>query len=413
MSDRLLNDYRVLDLTDQKGLVCGLVLADMGADVIKIERPGGDSARAVPPFYHDAPDPEKSLYWFAFNTNKKGITLNLESKKGQDLFKKLVKNTDFVLESYTPGYLDSLGLGYAALSKINQKVILTSISHFGQKGPYSRFKGSELIDAAMSGVLDNTGQPELAPVKEGLDALYFHAGVAAAMGSLMALYARNNIQGGQHIDVSIQEVGVSRTTLTLLPWMWDKRLLKRTGNLGQTGVYPFPWIWPCRDGFVFWFFLSGPIGATGNKALSLWMAEEGLRHALSDIKEWKELDKAALTPAVLDSFRDAIAAFFMRHTKKEVEAEGLRRGANIVIASDPADVMENKHYSSRNYWKEIDHPELGASITYPRHCFLSNKTENYASVKAPGIGQDNADIFSRELGLSQNEIAVLKEEKII
>jgi crotonobetainyl-CoA:carnitine CoA-transferase CaiB-like acyl-CoA transferase len=412
MSDGLLKGYRALDLTDQKGLVCGLILADMGVEVIKIEKPGGDPARNIPPFFQDTCDSEKSLYWFAFNTNKRSITLNLETKKGQDIFKRLLKTTDFVLESYTPGYLESLKLGYEDLKKINQKIILTSITHFGQKGPFSKYKGSELVDAAMSGVLDNTGQPGLPPVKEGLDSLYFHAGATAAMGTLMSLFALESTREGQQVDVSIQQVGVSRTTLTLLPWMWDKRMVKRT-NMGQTGVYPFPWVWTCKDGFVFWFFLGGQIGAPANKALSQWMAEVGITDSLSGTKDWNELDKSALTKEVLDSFQEAITAFFKRYTKKEIEAEGSRRGLNAVIASDPEDVMENKQYSARHYWQEIDHPELGTRIPYPRHFFLSNTTENFACAKAPGLGQDNEAIYNQELGLSHEKIDVLKNEHII
>ena len=113
--DECLSPYLALDLTDQKGLLCGRILADLGCDVIKIEKPGGDEARSIGPFYHDIPDREKSLYWFAYNSNKRGITLNIETVDGQDLFKRLVKTADFVIESYQPGYMDKLGLGYDSL----------------------------------------------------------------------------------------------------------------------------------------------------------------------------------------------------------------------------------------------------------------------------------------------------------
>jgi crotonobetainyl-CoA:carnitine CoA-transferase CaiB-like acyl-CoA transferase len=130
-ANTLLAPYRALDLTDEKGLLCGKTLADMGADVIKVERPGGDPARRIGPFYHDEPDPEKSLYWFACNTNKRGITLNIETTDGQEIFKRLVKTADFVIESFDPGYMSSLGLGYPDLEKINPKIIMVSITPFG------------------------------------------------------------------------------------------------------------------------------------------------------------------------------------------------------------------------------------------------------------------------------------------
>ena len=132
MSDGAMGPYRVLDLTDENGLLCGKLFADLGADVIKVERPGGDPARNIGPFYKDVPDPEKSLFWFAYNTGKRSITLNIESSNGQQLLKRLVKSADFLVESFPPGYMDKLGLGYRALSELNPRLIMTSITAFGQ-----------------------------------------------------------------------------------------------------------------------------------------------------------------------------------------------------------------------------------------------------------------------------------------
>ena len=132
--------YRILDLTDEKGFLCGKMFGDLGADVIKVEKVGGDRSRLIGPFYHDIADPEKSLYWFAYNTSKKGITLNLESRDGQDIFRKLVKSADCVIESFDPGYLDQLGLSYAALNEINPRIVVTSITPFGQNGRYKNNK---------------------------------------------------------------------------------------------------------------------------------------------------------------------------------------------------------------------------------------------------------------------------------
>ena len=123
----LLGSYRVLDLTDEKGFLCGKMLADMGADVIKVEKPKGDNSRNIGPFYHKKADPEKNLLWFAYNLNKRGITLDIESEEGQNLFKKLIKTADFVIESFQPGYLDKIGLGYEVLSEINPRIIICTL----------------------------------------------------------------------------------------------------------------------------------------------------------------------------------------------------------------------------------------------------------------------------------------------
>ena len=145
----MLKGCRALDLTDEKGFLCGKILADLGTDVIKIEKPGGDKSREIGPFWHDVSDPEKSLCWLAYNSNKRGITLNMTVDDGQKLFKSLVKNSDFVLESFHPGYLDSLDLGFPTLRKINPGIILVSITPFGQSGPYKDYAASDLIAMAI------------------------------------------------------------------------------------------------------------------------------------------------------------------------------------------------------------------------------------------------------------------------
>ena len=155
MSDEqasLLDGYRVLDLTDEKGHLCGKILGDLGADVIKIEPPGGDPARSNGPFYHDIPESNKSLYWFFTNLNKRGITLNLNRRDGRELFIRLVSTADFVIESYEPGYMKGLGLGYQELEKINPGIIMTSITSFGQTGPYAHYKTTDLVGVSMGGM---------------------------------------------------------------------------------------------------------------------------------------------------------------------------------------------------------------------------------------------------------------------
>lgn len=151
--DSLLYPYRILELAGEKCFLCGKILGDMGADVIKIEPPGGDPARSIGPFYQDRPDPERSLYWFAYNANKRGITLNLESEEGKELFKELVKTSDAVIEGFPPGDLEGLGLGYEDLCRLKPNIILTSISPFGQDGPYRDYKGSDMVCWAMGGMM--------------------------------------------------------------------------------------------------------------------------------------------------------------------------------------------------------------------------------------------------------------------
>ncbi len=189
--DRLLvSSPRVLDLTDDKGFLCGRILADMGADVIKIERPGGEAARNIGPFYHDIPDREKSLYWFVFNAGKRGITLDIETRQGRELFKRLVKGADFFIESFPPGYLDKLGLGYSVLSQVNSHLIMVSITPFGQAGPYRDFKAPDLVSIAMSGWMYICGDTDRPPVRVSFPQAYLNTGAEAAAACTIAYYHR-------------------------------------------------------------------------------------------------------------------------------------------------------------------------------------------------------------------------------
>ena len=166
--DSLLQSLRVLDITDEKGLLAGRVLADMGADVVKVEKPGGDNARTIGPFYHNIPDKEKSLFWFAHNLNKRSITLNIETRDGQQIFKDLAAKADVVIESFQPGYLDKIGLGYDSLEDINPGIIMASITPFGQTGPYRDYAASDIVIMAMSGHLYLSGDPDRPPVRFGV-----------------------------------------------------------------------------------------------------------------------------------------------------------------------------------------------------------------------------------------------------
>ena len=289
--DSLLNGFRALDLTGNKGFICGKIMGSMGVDVIKVERPGGDPSRKIAPFAGDIPDSEKSLNWLAFNTDKRGITLDLNQEAGRTLFMRLVQTADFVLESFHPGHMDNLGLGYETLSRVNPRIIMTSITPFGQKGPYSRYKGSGLTTYALSGVMITNGDPDRAPVKEALDVPFYEAGAHAALGTLIAHYYREMTGDGQHVDISIQESTANRDSINLYVWEFDKRFLKRTGNKSLVGAnVPSQWIWPCKDGHIFWALRGGPVpmGTPGNQELSKWLDEEDMENP------FKKVDRLSL-----------------------------------------------------------------------------------------------------------------------
>ena len=197
-----------MDLADEKGLLCGKVLGDMGADVIRIEPPGGDPARNIGPFYKDIPHPEKSLFWFFTNLNKRGITLDIGTADGKEIFRRLVKTADFVVESFKPGYMESLGLGYSELEKLNPRIIMTSITPFGQTGPYAYYKATDLVGVSMGGMVRLYGESDRPPNRISAPQFYFLGGLHGAQGSLVAHYHRELTGEGQHVDVSCQQAVV-------------------------------------------------------------------------------------------------------------------------------------------------------------------------------------------------------------
>jgi len=204
MPPTILAPYRVLDLTDESGFLCGKILADLGADVIKIEAPGGDAARMLGPFPGDKPDRNKSLYWIAYNVGKLGITLNLESARGRELLRKLALRADFLIETFPPGWLDRHDLGFETLRKLNPRIIVVSITPFGQTGPYSSYKGSDLVAMAMSGLMSLIGEPGETPLRVSFPQSPMWSGMYAAAGALTAHYFRESTGIGQHVDVSAQ-----------------------------------------------------------------------------------------------------------------------------------------------------------------------------------------------------------------
>lgn len=413
--DSLLSPFSALDLTDEKGFLCGRILGDLGADVIKIEKPGGDPARDIGPFYHDIPDPEKSLFWFAFNANKRGITLDIENPDGQEIFKQLVKSADFVIESFPPGYMDSLGLGYLALSEINPKIILTSITPFGQTGPYKDYKASDLIAMAMGGQMYLCGDPDRPPVRVSFPQAYCHAGAQAAMGTMIAHIHRGRTGEGEHIDVSMQECVAMTLMYARLYWDILKVNIRRAGpmRVGLTAGISQRQIWPCKDGHVVYAMYGGRLGAPTNRALVKWMDSEGMAPEFMKNKNWESHDMAKTTQEEMDSYEPFLSEFFMAHTRQELFDGAIERRAMLLPVATAEDLLENPQPKIRGFWSQVEHPELGSAITYPGPFAKLTETPLGIRCRAPLIGEHNKDIYEKKMGFSKKEMVTLKKSKII
>jgi crotonobetainyl-CoA:carnitine CoA-transferase CaiB-like acyl-CoA transferase len=394
MTEGMLSPFRVLDLTDQKGFLCGKLLGDLGADVIKIERPGGDAARRIGPFYHDEPDPEKSLFWWAFNSSKRGVCLDIEVGNGQETLKKLVEGADFLVESFAPGYLDKLGLGYPVLEKINPGLIMVSITPFGQTGPYKDYKGPDIVAWAMGGQMYPWGDVDRPPVRISHHSqAYLHAASEAATGALLALRHRQSTGMGQHVDVSIQEAVIRVTYAATASW----DMLKVNQQRGQQsrGNAQARRMWPCKDGDVAWFYFGGSRPGWDMPLLQ-WMESEGLTDDFLRGFDWETFDWRTIAQDVVDRLEEPVGRFFMTHTKAELLEGALKYRTMLYPVSTARDIVESTQLASRGFWVELEHPELGMSIPYPGAFARTSEAPITTSRRAPLIGEHNHEILEKE-----------------
>jgi benzylsuccinate CoA-transferase BbsE subunit len=413
-AEGMLSPYRVLDLTDEKGLFCGKMMGDVGADVIKIEKPGGDPARSIGPFYHDEPDPEKSLFWFAFNTSKRGITLDIETADGQAIFKKLVKSADFVIESFPPGYMDKLGLGYKDLEKLNPGIIMVSITPFGQTGPYKDYKGPDIVTWAMGGEMYVSGEADRPPVRISHHSnSYLHAASEGAIGAMAALYYRNMTGEGQQVDVSIQE-NVTRPAhlFTTIPWD-SQKVIGRRGSMG--GPAALKRQWPCKDGYVVFSYWGGPTALRFNMPVIQLMEDEGIDVEFLKSFDWVSLDMRGgkMDKETIQRIEEPTSKFFMMNTKAELLDKSIKYNCPLYPVSTTADMPENPQLVSRDFWVDVEHPELGTTITYPGPFVNASETPPVVSRRAPLIGEHNNEIYEQELGMSGEELLKLKQAGVI
>ena len=404
-----LADLKILDLAGPIGVYCTKLMADLGADVIRIEPPTGDPMREIGPFYDDDPDPEKSLYWWHFNTSKRGITLDLEKTEGVEVFKRLVQWADVAVESFLPGYLDSLGLGFEELHAINPALILTSITPFGQSGPYSQFRGPDIVGQAMSGVMQLVGVPDHPPYVIGSEIGYWTASVFAANATMMAVTFRDMNGVGQHVDTSMQRAmslgaGNSMSTYNVLGHVLHRGEIFARGRGGAKTVYL------CKDGWVFY------IAAAPGTSM------EATRDLLTECGWGEEFDPEWLDPTLIRQdpeqklrFESLMERFFGQFTRMELLEMCFNREKQVfaVPTGTPKDVVESPQMAARGFIREVDHPELERSIRYPGPPYLLPESPWQIARRAPLIGEHNDEIYRDLLHLNDDEIARLEQNEVI
>jgi crotonobetainyl-CoA:carnitine CoA-transferase CaiB-like acyl-CoA transferase len=351
MEEQALSDVRVLDLSQGiAGPYCAKLLANQGADVIKVEPPEGDVARTMGPFADDDPHPEKSGLFLHLNTSKKGITLNLGSEFGANALKELVKDADILIESSTPGTMEDLGLSHAELEKVNPKLVMTSITPFGQTGPYAQYKATELVAFAMSQRMSVHGAPEREPLQYAPGVPLYQAGLTAAGATMGALFAAR-LQGiGQQVDVAWVETWMGNVDQRILIYQYSGepylRLGPRTPGAYIAGTYP------CKDGF--WTF-----AASGDRYFRRLCRAMGRADLLED-ERWATI---ANRPEHEGEFEAEFYPWVMELTRQEITdtmAEFRVMGAQVNYIEDLPEIPQLK---SRGFFVDIDHPVAAISNT--------------------------------------------------
>ena len=392
-----LGSVRVLDLSgDIAGSFCARLLGDYGADVIKVEPPGGASLRRMGPFFEDDPHPEKSLLFFVHNLNKRGVTLDVEQEAGRLAFNELVRQADVVVETFKPGYMASLGLGYEHLESLNPGVVLTSITPFGQSGPYSRYEGEEIVSYAMGAIMSISGTRDREPLKHGGFQAQYEGGLNGAAATSMALLAQQVSGEGQHVDVSITECVSSTMMANQTLYSFTGAIQARRPPTGNDYGHPMA----CADGWI--------INQTGGGA------------------SWEDIAEFYGRPALLEErFRDrrsreALGEEFDAILVDAIEDRGkwemFERASDMRmlfgLVQTPEELLRCPQLESRGFYREVEHPVMG-KLKAPAVLFSYSLTPYELRGPAPLLGQHNVEVYCERLGYSRSDLVRLRQNGVI
>lgn len=388
---------RVLDLTSHiAGPYCTKLFADYGADVVKIERPVvGDGARLTPPFFRDEPDLEGSLLFQYLNTNKKSVTLDLKRERGVAIALDLVRDVDVVVESFRPGTLDRLGLGFGQLQAVNPKVVLTSISNFGQTGPYRDLRASELVLYAMGGIMAISGRSDREPLKHGLAQAQYGAGAVAAYATACAVLAQMAGVPGQWVDVSIQETLASELIVNEPTYAWAGGIQGRRPPSGD-GLNN---IMASKDGYVVLQFAAASTWSSVAELLDHPpLADPKFATAAGRARHAEELDSA-------------IAMRLAQMGKWELFERAHQHRLLSGVAQEPADLYACPQLEGRDYFVDVDHPRSG-TLRHPGAPVLMSETPWTLRHRAPLLGEHTPEVLAERANVTASEFEELRRDAL-
>jgi crotonobetainyl-CoA:carnitine CoA-transferase CaiB-like acyl-CoA transferase len=397
MPQTTLSDLRVLDLSDGiAGAYCTKLFADYGADVVALEPPSGHTLRRHGPFVSNKPDPETGALWLYLGTNKRSATLDITSRTGQRLFGRMVEDANVVVESFAPGRMANLGLGFEALTAIKRRIILASIAPFGQTGPHAHWKATNLTSFASGGQMSLTGDPDREPLVNGGYQAEYQTGLQAFAAAATAAHNADVLEVPQQIDISAQECMASALELYLPWWAYLKRdISKRRGNILSAIVGVFP----ARDGHIGlhvmprnWPWFARAIGRPD------LIEDERFKDNFSRLKHNDELEAIVNEWA---SHQDAKDAY---------KTAGAAR-VPIAPVHTIGDVLESEQLRERGYFHQVEHPIAG-TLTYPGAPWRMSAVEWQAG-RAPLLGEHNEELYSGEMGLTAKELSRLRAAGVV
>ncbi|MBI4640316.1 MAG: CoA transferase [Candidatus Tectomicrobia bacterium] len=401
---RALEGVRVLDLTRvYAGPYCTMVLADMGAEVIKIERPEiGDDVRRISPFKDNTPGLERSGYFFPLNRNKLGITLNIQHPKGREMLKRMVEKADVLVENYSPRVMKGLGLGYDVLQEINPRLVMCTICGYGHTGPYAMRPGYDGTAQAMGGIASITGYPDGPPTRVGSSIGDCVTGIHAAFGIMCALFVRFTTGRGQWVDLSQQDtvfsILESAVTTYTITGKIPGRLGSRHGN-----AYPYD-IYPCKNGHV---FFAAYLDAHWQKTCELFGEPEFAKDPRVDA-----MFKRAEEGIANNLIRPKIIQWFAPYTKEELFEMFGKIQVSLGSVLNIEECVNDPQLNAREMIVEVEHPVMG-KIKIPGVTVKLSDTPGGIDRPAPLLGQHNEEIYLKLLGLSKEELSGLKREEVI
>lgn len=400
MSDQALTGIKVLDVGHHiAGPYCTKLLADFGADVIKVERPdGGDPSRRMGPFPNDEPNQEASGYFLYLNNNKKSITLNLKTETGLKIFKELVKKTDILVENFSPKVMPKLGLSYSKLKKINPGLIMTSISNFGQSGPYKDYKATDIVIQALGGWVWARGTPDREPVRGGgrLRLSEFVGGTYAATATLTAYFSRLANGTGQQVDISLLEA-----VTCMMPQCSAFAHFPNNAPYPHLRLVFTPGVEKCKDGFI------GVNTLTGQQWVSICQMM-----GMEDFADNPDFQTLVGRLFRRDDVLARISPWLMEHTKDEIFTEGQAWRIPVAPVPSTEDIVNSPQHKDRGYIVEADQPVAG-KLAQPGPILKMSETPWKMKAPAPLLGQHNEEIYGKLLGYNKEDLVRLRQSDII